>query len=112
MGDHKTLNSDVFEILARWREAEGKIRLYGSSMPQSEQIIDDFHHALAQFFKTVPSFSLVKKEEGVEIVTHDSGSKDAHSHPFSAEGGAAQTEQIFKRFNIQSLTFRKGLTRE
>ena len=82
MSENKTLNSDVFEIIARWRETEGKIRLYGPSMPQSEQIIDDFHHALAQFFKTVPSFSLVKKEEGVELVTHASGSKGADSHPF------------------------------
>lgn len=112
MSDHKTLNSEVFEIIARWRETEGKIRLYGPSMPQSEQVIEDFHHALVQFFKTVPSFSLVKKEEGVELVTHASGSKGADSHPLGAGGSAAQIEQIFRRFNVQSFTFRKGLTRE
>jgi len=111
MAENKTLNSDVFEIIARWRETEGKIRLYGPSMPQSDQIIEDFYHVLERFFKTVPSFSFVKKEKGVEIVTPDSRSMRASSHPLGADGSAAHTEQIFERFNVQSFTFRKGLTR-
>jgi hypothetical protein len=63
---NKTAHQGLEHLFSRWREAEGKIRLYGSSMPQSTEILDDFHSYLSEIFTQIDSFSIVKHANGVE----------------------------------------------
>ena len=110
MADNSILNNDISRLLGRWRETEAKVSLYGPSMPQAKQIIEDFYHSLEEIFAAIPSFSIVKTARGVEIVTHDKASKGDYSHPIEASDKTVQSTPAFEKFNIQSITFKRGIT--
>jgi len=110
VADSSVLTNELSRLLVRWRETEGKIRLYGPSMPQSKQIIEDFHRALEEVLTTVPSFSMVRTTNGVEIITHDTASRASHTQTLEVSDKSLQTRLAFEKFNIQSLTFKRGLT--
>ena len=110
MADNTTIKNVVSKLLHRWRETEGKIRLYGPSMPQSKPVIEEFYHFLEDVFRTLPSFSLLKTARGVELVTHDKTSQANPSQSTDASGQAVQATQALDKFNVQSITFKRGIS--
>ncbi len=110
MTDKSILNNTVSQLLSRWREAEGKIRLYGPTMPQSRPVMEGFYHFLEEVFRTVASFSLVKTTRGVELMLHEKSPQTKPNQSVNGSEHITQIPQIFDKFKIQSITFKKGLT--
>ena len=100
----------LLEIFNRWRETEGKISLYGPTMPQSKQVIESFHQFLETTFTCIPSFTIVKKAQALDIVAKDPSSAADLSQRINASANTAQTTQAFEKCKIHSVTFNRGLT--
>jgi PAS domain S-box-containing protein len=107
---HSIHQEKLSQIFNHWREAEGKVSLYGPTMPQAKQVIEAFHLFLEKIFTCLPFFSIVKKAQAVEIMAKDSASKADLSQQIPASANTAQAVQVLDKFKIQSITFNRGLT--
>jgi len=107
---HSIHQDRLSQIFNHWRETEGKISLYGPAMPQAKQVIEAFHLFLEKTFAHIPSFSIVKKAQAIDIVARDPDSKTDLSQHVNASAHTVQATQALDKFKIQSITFSKGLT--
>lgn len=97
------------EIFNNWRETEGKISLYGPTMPQAKQVIEAFHLFLVQTFKFFPSFSILRKAQAVEVIARDVGFNEDLSQTINASANTAQVIRVLEKCQIHSVTFCEGL---
>lgn len=103
------LHRQLSQLFDRWCKSEAQIRLYGPSMPQSKQIMEAFFQALTNVFETLPAFSIVKNTHGFEILAHSAPGQGDESFPLETSSYTVQATQTFERFDLHSITFKKGL---
>ena len=105
-GVHQEKLSNLFNA---WRETEGKISLYGPAMPQAKQVVEAFYRSLEKVFESLPSFSIVKRAQVVEIIARDATTQADHCHRINASSHTAPATQALDKFKVNCLTFNRGL---
>ncbi|MFC1653017.1 hypothetical protein ACFL3F_04790, partial [Planctomycetota bacterium] len=110
MDKTESLNEQLTQFFVKWSQSEAKIRLYGSDMPQSQEIVEELYAAFEEILTTIPSFSIVKSTHGLEIVAHGTSAHGDHTCPLETSDYTTQVIQALERFDIHSLTFLRKLT--
>jgi len=107
-----TLKVEPSQLLKKWHETEAKIGLYGVSMPQAQQSIEAFYLFVHEVLARMPSFSIVLKNQDIEVTGKGVLPKGEHSHLVNTPVNTDLISQTFEKFKIQRITFHRELTLE
>jgi signal transduction histidine kinase len=103
----KKIQEQLTECLSKWCVADNNRKLYGFDMPQAKKSRREMLDEFSRLLPVCGELSLVKKEEGLEVVGR------GWSISAAALGAKSLAESIISSFsllNINSLTFFKGVT--
>jgi len=106
--------NDLTEIFSnairQWRAADSQRMIFGSNMPQTQMAIDLLAEILQKVFEAVPSFSLVKKEQNMEIVVKTENSDGNDSDLTHIPAHLPSMPKVFNQLKIESISLSKGMT--
>src|SRR3989338_617504 len=102
---------DIFsEIIRCWRSAESQRMIFGINMPQTKQAISVLTASLEKVFAVYPAFSVILKDQAMEIVASENDGKDDEFSVMHTPANLPSYPKIFKQLNINSITLKRGTT--
>src|SRR4030042_4898770 len=102
-----TIKDKLGELIGRWCVAENNRRMYGYDMPQARHSRENLTQAVADVFLLLNEFSLVKKEDDLEIIADAFTLSAATLRP---KGLVKVIRDSFAKLNINSVTLRRGMS--
>jgi len=106
------MNKLFMDVIVKWRSAESQRMIFGVDMPQAQRAFEDLSQSFQTVFSSLPSFSLVEKDEKIKIVIKSSNSEGDASETLTIPANIPSLPKIFKEINITSITLSSGVTEE
>lgn len=104
------LTEQFSDVVKKWRTADSQRMIFGINMPQTQRAIEDLLENFEKVFYAYPIFSLVRKDQTMEIVVKsDMKGKDASSL-MNIPVSLPSLPKVFTELNINSITLSKGIT--
>ena len=97
------------DLIKQWRAAESQRTIFGVEMPQTKNAIKVLLESFEGAFDIFPSFSLVKKDQAMEIVVK-LDDKDEQSAEANIPAIFPSMPKVFNELNIDSVTIESGVT--
>lgn len=103
--------TEIFsDVIRKWRTADSQRMIFGVKMPQTKQAIEKLSESLKEVLDIFSSFSLVKKDQAMEIVVKTEGSGKDPSAMASIPANLPSLPKIFKQLQIDSISLNQGIT--
>jgi len=100
--------TEIFaDVIKQWRLADSQRMIFGVDMPQTQNAIESLTKVLEKVLVGIPSFSLVLKDQNMEIVVK--GDKSLlNTIPILLPS----LPKIFKELKVDSISLSAGITKE
>ncbi|MCK5082229.1 MAG: hypothetical protein KAR31_04920, partial [Candidatus Omnitrophica bacterium] len=112
MSEQPDFNEIFSTVIRQWRTTNSQRMIFGVKMPQTKQAIVKLAENLKEVLDIFPSFSLVKKEQAMEIVVRTEGSEKDPSAMANIPANLPSLPNIFKQLNIESISIGDGVTEQ
>ncbi|MCK4881644.1 MAG: PAS domain-containing sensor histidine kinase [Candidatus Omnitrophica bacterium] len=112
MSEQPDFNEIFSTVIRQWRTTNSQRMIFGVKMPQTKQAIVKLAENLKEVLDIFPSFSLVKKEQAMEIVVKTEGSEKDPSAMANIPANLPSLPNIFKQLNIESISIGDGVTEQ
>jgi len=100
--------TEIFaDVIKQWRLADSQRMIFGVDMLQTQNAIEGLTEALEKVLAGISSFSLVLKDQDMEIVVKD-GESSLNNIPVQIQS----LPKVFKELNVNSITIDAGVTKE
>jgi len=100
--------TEIFaDVIKQWRLADSQRMIFGVDMPQTQKAIEGLTETLEKVLAGIPSFSLVLKDQDMEIVVKG-GELSLNNIPILLPS----LPKIFKELKVDSITLETGVTKE
>jgi PAS domain S-box-containing protein len=106
----KNLPEKFSDVVRKWRAAESQRTIFGIHMPQTQRAIEDLLESLQKVFESLSTFSVVRKDQAMEIVVKSDTEGSDGSSSVSIPANLPSLPKIFTDLKINSVTLNAGIT--
>ena len=106
----KNLPEKFSDVVRKWRAAESQRMIYGIHMPHTQRAIEDLLESLQKVFESFPAFSVVRKDQGMEIVVKNDVEGNDAPTSVNVPANLPSLPKIFIDLKINSITLSTGIT--
>lgn len=100
------------DIVKQWRLTDSQRMIFGVDTLQTQNAIKDLTRCLEEVFKEIPTFSLVLKDQSMEIVVRNDEDGGEDQGSISIPILLPSLPKIFKELKVDSITLNAGITNE
>ncbi len=97
------------DVIRKWRTADSQRTIFGVDMLQTQNALNELCESLQKIFGVFQSFSIVKKDQAMEIVVKTDESAGGASAITNIPANLPTMPKIFEQLKVNSLSLGNGL---